>query len=147
MASKFADKDAAEESEDDDASSFEEIPKPVERPGATAARQEQKVGISSPPKQQDTTPAPTPTTSAPEAQASRQEQKIGISSPPKQQDVTPTPPPTASTDDAAAPTRSASSAAGGLKEVLGEIRGMIQAQSRQIEELTKEVAELKTKVR
>ena len=143
MASKFAEKDAAEESEDDDASSFEEIPKPVQRPGA-ASRQEQKVGISSPPKQQDTTPTP----SAAEPQAARQEQKVGISSPVKQQDVTPTPPPTASSEDAgAAPTRSASSAAGGLKEVLGEIRGMIQAQSRQIEELTREVAELKTRVR
>lgn len=147
MASKFADKDAEESEDDDDASSFEEIPKPVERPSAAqASRQEQKVGISSPPRQQDTTPTATATSSAPAPQVASQEQKVGISSPPKQQDVTPTPPPTASTEDAA-PTRSASSAAGGLKEVLGEIRGMIQAQSKQIEELTREVAELKTKVR
>lgn len=40
----------------------------------------------------------------------------------------------------------ASSAAGGLKEVLGEIRGMLQAQGRQIESLTAEVAQLKAKV-
>lgn len=41
MANKFADKE--EESSDDDASSFEEVPKPVERPSVTAARQEEKV--------------------------------------------------------------------------------------------------------
>ena len=41
----------------------------------------------------------------------------------------------------------ASSAAGGLKEVLGEIRGLLQAQGRQIEALTNEVAELKMKLR
>jgi len=151
LASRFADKDAAEASDenddDDDASSFEEIPKPVDR-SALASRQEQKVGLSPPPKQQDTTTASTPTstTSAAEPQAARQEQKVGVSSQLIQQDITPAP--VAETKDegaasATAPARSASSAAGGLKEVLGEIRGMIQAQSRQIEELTREVAELK----
>ena len=49
-------------------------------------------------------------------------------------------------DAGATVARSASSAAGGLKEVLGEIRGMLQAQSKQIESLTNEVAELKARL-
>lgn len=41
---------------------------------------------------------------------------------------------------------SAATAAGGLKEVLQEIRGMLMSQGRQIEELTSEVAALKGRV-
>ena len=40
----------------------------------------------------------------------------------------------------------AATAAGGLKDVLSEIKGMIQSQGQQIESLTKEVAALKVKV-
>jgi coronin-1B/1C/6 len=43
-------------------------------------------------------------------------------------------------------TPSASAAAGGLRDVLHEIRSLLQGQGRQIEELTREVAALKAKV-
>ena len=51
LASKFVDKDAAEEDEDEDTSSFEEIPKPVDRSDKqvpTAARQPEKVTETAP---------------------------------------------------------------------------------------------------
>ena len=41
---------------------------------------------------------------------------------------------------------SASAAAGGLRDVLQEIRGMLQSQGKQIEQLTSEVAQLKARV-
>ncbi|RDI79165.1 hypothetical protein Vi05172_g10873 [Venturia inaequalis] len=48
MANKFADKDEDEESSDDDASSFEEVPKPIARPTAQAVEAKKEI------------PAPTP---------------------------------------------------------------------------------------
>jgi coronin-1B/1C/6 len=81
MASKFADKGAAEDSSDDDASSFEEVPKPVGRPAAvTAARQEQKTRgpeikseppVIAPESVKPPAAQPSPTKAAPESSVSR----------------------------------------------------------------------------
>lgn len=141
MANKFADKDA-ESSDDEPSSPFEEITKPIQRPSSTvAARQEEKVGTRTPPKHADVTPTPVAAAAAPEpskAASSRQ-----VSESPATSSMPATEQPSA---EPAAVSRSASSAAGGLKEVLGEIRGMLQAQSKQIESLTNEVAELKARL-
>lgn len=147
MANKFADK---EDEKDDDDSSFEEIQKPVERPSVTAARQESKV-MNSP------TAAPsTSMPSAPAAEAARQEAKVmGSSSSPTEsknafsgEGISAASAPAASElrEKGEARPATASSAAGGLKDVLNEIRGMLQSQGRQIEQLTSEVAQLKAKV-
>ena len=148
MANKFADKDA-ESSDDEPSSPFEEIPKPIQRPTSTVgARQEQKVGVSEPPKHSDLTPTPVAAASAPEPSRAPAPSSRNVSESPA---TTSAPAPTTEQPSAdtssAAPSRSASSAAGGLKEVLGEIRGLLQAQSKQIEALTNEVAELKMKLR
>lgn len=144
MANKFADKDA-QSSDEEPSSPFEEISKPVERPSnIIAARQEEKVGVSTPPMHQDKIPTPTTTTSASTPEPSR----VPSSSqkPAEAPAATPKPENEPSSTETGGVSRSASSAAGGLKEVLGEIRGMLQAQGRQIEALTQEVAELKTRV-
>lgn len=150
MANKFAAKDAEDSSDDEEPEPFEAIQKPVQRPSPSstvAARQEQKVGVSTPPMQQEKTP--TPVASAPTPESSR---TPSYGAPPSTQNATSSPAATSApaaeqpSADASAPSRSASSAAGGLKEVLGEIRGLLQAQSRQIEALTSEVAELKLRV-
>lgn len=144
MADKFADKD--EEKEDDDDSSFEEIQKPVERPSVAAARQAE---VTRPP------PEPTKTTSAP-APAPMAEAKSPVNTPYTGEGLSAASSPLASdlrekeskpstpTSSAAAP--SASAAAGGLRDVLNEIRTMLQSQGKQIEQLTSEVAQLKSKV-
>jgi coronin-1B/1C/6 len=145
MASKFADKDA-ESSDDEPSSPFEEIPKPIQRPSSTvAARQEQKVGLSETPKHVDLAPTPVAAASAPEPSRAPAPSSRNVSESPA---TTSAPAPEQSSADTSSsvPSRSASSAAGGLKEVLGEIRGLLQAQSRQIEALTNEVAELKMRV-
>jgi len=56
------------------------------------------------------------------------------------------PPQPQSQPQSSASAGSAATAAGGLKEVLQEIRGMLMSQGRQIEELTSEVAALKGRV-
>lgn len=151
MANKFADKEEGRDDDDDD-SSFEEIQKPVERPAVTAARQEQKV-MNSP------TAAPsTSMPSAPAAEAARQEAKVMGSSPTEAdknagnafsgEGISAASAPVASElrekEDSRPPT--ASAAAGGLRDVLNDIRGMLQSQGKQIEQLTSEVAQLKAKV-
>jgi coronin-1B/1C/6 len=154
MANKFAAKDAQESSDDEPSSPFEEIPKPIQRPSSTvAARQEEKVGVRTPPmqqqqqQQQEKTPTPVATAPAPE------HSRVPSSSQAAPANESPAASSTPSADQSSAEpststiTRSASSAAGGLKEVLGEIRGLLQAQGKQIEALTNEVAELKMKLR
>jgi coronin-1B/1C/6 len=54
--------------------------------------------------------------------------------------------PSSSSEEKSPATPSASAAAGGLRDVLHEIRSLLQGQGRQIEELTREVAALKAKV-
>ncbi|KAF2187399.1 coronin-6 [Zopfia rhizophila CBS 207.26] len=128
MASKFADKDG--ESSEDETSSFEEVPKPVERP--TAARQEEKTrgpAISKEPEPPKPTPAPTKTS-------------------PSSSQPTPTPT-TASTPAPSA----AAGAAVGIKDYLTDIKAMLESQnktmsnqSEQIASLTMEVNLLKAKI-
>lgn len=105
QASRFADKD--EESEDE-TSSFEEVPKPVERPSATTARQEEKTRgpafSQEPPKQ---TPVP----------AAASEPAPAASTP------TSTPAP------ASVPAPTASGAAAGLKDFLADIKSSVQLQA------------------
>ncbi|KAK7189886.1 Coronin-like protein crn1 [Paraphaeosphaeria sporulosa] len=138
-ASKFADKD--EESEDE-TSSFEEVPKPVERPSAMAARQEETTRgptLKQEPEPSKPTPAPTP---APAASAPAPAASTPTSS------STPTPAPTAS------------GAAAGLKDFLADIKNTVQQQSEtlqrqnqimsdqsdQIALLLKKVGTLETKI-
>lgn len=105
-ASKFADKD---EESDAETSSFEEVPKPVERPSATTARQEEKT--RGPAFKQD--PEPSKPTPAPTAAPSSS-----------------TPAPAASTPTSSAtPAPSASGAAAGLKDFLADIKNTVQQQS------------------
>lgn len=159
IASKFADKADSESSSDDDTSSFEEVPKPVERP--LVARMEQKTRgpsisqdhneqtdsvinqraaqLSSPPAVLDpptSTPTPvnvpTKTTSA---------------APPRAVSAT------SSADDDSKPTPTPSGAAEGIKSYLQDIKSMLEQQSRamsdqmnQITNLTKEVDTLKSRL-
>ena len=132
MASKFADKDE-DDDEEEDSSSFEEIQKPVERPSVAAAKQQSK----------SSEPEPSMTTSAPPPEPQQTPTPISAATPA---------PPTESKQDAKAVDTSgsapvtASSAAGGLRDILHEIRGMLQTQGKQIEHLASEVASLKAKV-
>ena len=146
MASRFADKDGEDaEDENESTSSFEEVQRPVERPSAAlAARQEVKTGVSD-------------ERTAEAARSNNASSTAGISNGPaatskpanesrqlddgsnKASSETAT-----QTPAAAAP--SASAAAGGLRDVLQEIRGMLQSQNSKIEELTSEVAQLKAKM-
>lgn len=128
MAAKFVDKDEPEESADEE-SSFEEIPKPVERPSATAARQEEK------------TRGPE-ISKAPEPEVVSERAAKAESEPVKET------PRSASTSSTAA-----SSAAAGIKDYLSDIKSMLENQNtqlasqlEQITHLTSEVNLLKTKV-
>lgn len=128
MASRFADKHAEEE-DDDDSSSFEEVEKPIQRPTArTAEGQEAKVGVSTA-EPQTTTLEPSLTQTSPPPPAASQ--AASAMSEPE-----PEPP----------STTAASTATGGLRDVLQEIRSLLQSQGKQIEHLTSEVAQLKSKV-
>ncbi|KAF2248277.1 DUF1900-domain-containing protein [Trematosphaeria pertusa] len=130
QASKFADKE--EESSEDETSSFEEVPKPVDRHTATAARQEEKTrgpAITKEPEPPKPTPAPT-------------------TAPAKAYSPSSEPTPTAST-----PAPSASGAAAGLKDYLADIKDtlhhqnqIMSDQSDQIALLMREVSQLKVKL-
>lgn len=126
MAAKFADKEEDPAEDDDDSSSFEEVQKPVERPTAKAAPEPVAAPpvVSSQPTSAFTGESISDMPKATSIPASELEKEE-----PEQ-----------------APTRSASSAAGGLRDVLQEIRGLLQSQGKQIEQLTSEVAQLKAKV-
>ena len=124
MASKFADKDEEPEADDDDSSSFEEVQKPVERPSAMKA--EPKTLASEPVKSKEV--------SAPASPPVEKSEPVPDTESKKEEAA------------AAAPTPTPSAAAGGLRDVLQEIRGMLQSQGKQIEQLTSEVAQLKAKV-
>ena len=133
MASKFADKEAPESSEDEDTSSFEEVQKPVERPTSTTTAPA-PAGAAAAAFTGETDAAGAKATSLPASELKKQPE-----------------PESASAVDGGSRSVSgsgatAATAAGGLREVLGEIRGMLQSQGKQIEELTREVAGLKAKV-
>ncbi|CAK1364755.1 unnamed protein product [Cercospora beticola] len=137
MADKFADKDEEEEDVRDD-SSFEEIQKPVERPSVIAARQAE----ATKPSATSSAPAPEPR-AEPKSLATNTGEGVpaaAVKPASELRDESKT----ASASSAAAP--SASAAAGGLRDVLNEIRTMLQVQGKQIEQLTSEVAQLKSKL-
>ena len=146
MASKFADKNGVEE-DDDDSSSFEEIEDPVKRLGPVAegsahidlsGAAEPKTLMTDSLKASDTTP---PTVSSPPAAsvAASMAAPASASSGPISEIRKEEP-------AAGAPGLTAGAAAGGLRDVLHEIRGLLLSQGKQIEQLTSEVAQLKTKV-
>lgn len=133
QASKFADKD--EEESDDEASSFEEVTKPVERYSAPSARQEEKVRSPVVAEAPKPTPAPTaaPTkTSSPPPQATNM---------------------TAGSSTTAPAAGTAAGAAAGIKDHLSDIKATLEQQNRvlsdqsdQIALLMREVSTLKTKL-
>ncbi|GAB7348687.1 hypothetical protein MBLNU459_g7433t1 [Dothideomycetes sp. NU459] len=144
MADRFADNDGPEESSDDETSSFEEVPKPVERPAAiVAAKQEQKTGVRTPPQAQ---PSPTKTTSAPAPEPFKPSDRPSESAPTATSTAASEPTKPISTDTPAAATGAARGAAEGIKGVLQEIKSMLAHQSEQIESLTQEVAGLKARL-
>ncbi|KAK5726362.1 Coronin-like protein crn1 [Elasticomyces elasticus] len=139
LASKFADKDEDEADDDDDTSSFEEIQKPVERPSAVRQAQKDSTADESTREATRTTTAPAPQPASVPIPSSREAVSTSPAATPKADEKP-------ASEAVSSPQPSASTAAGGLREVLQEIRGMLQSQGRQIEELTSEVAQLKTKV-
>lgn len=158
MASRFADKDDEESTtsrdSDNEPSAFDEEPsKPTERPVAAprqmtlaaerprpvvaAATPAESPRQAEPPRQQEE-PTRTTTASAP-APASAPLNGTKDSASKVEEEETPSAP---------VPQRATSAAAatGGLREVLGEIRSMIQSQGEQIERLTEEVERLKASI-
>lgn len=135
-ASKFADKDDASDKASE--SSFEEVPKPVERHTVTAARQEEKP--KGPIISKDPEPAkPTPVAAAP-VQA-----KSTLAS------ADPTPAPTST--PSSAPASGSGGPASALRDALGDIKSQLDHQNRvmsdqsdQIALLLREVGQLKTKL-
>ncbi len=127
MADKFADDEPAED-DDDDTSSFEEVQKPIERPSTNSAALPSRDVESSLPAAStftgETVSDQPKATSVPVSELEKKDESASST----------------------APVPSASAAAGGLRDVLQEIRGMLQSQGKQIEQLTSEVAQLKAKV-
>ena len=130
MASKFADKDDEPGDDEESSSSFEEVQKPVERP--SAVKKDVAEPTSIPPAGSPSQPQPQPAGDSVMGET--------VSSPPTAEHAK------TMEEPAATPAPSASAAAGGLRDVLQEIRGMLQNQGKQIEQLTSEVAQLKEKV-
>jgi len=123
MASKFADKD--ESDDDDDASSFEEVRKPVERP--TRAAEPAKPAVSSPP--------------------------ASARAPPKQEPAAPAPAASQAPEPAAAARAPASGLVDGLKNHLSDIKstqsntlGEIAELKDQVKTLTELVKQLSSKL-
>ncbi|KAF2650109.1 coronin-6 [Lophiostoma macrostomum CBS 122681] len=134
QASKFADND--EESSEDETSSFEEVPKPTERPTATAARQEVKTA-GGPLTKEPEKPVPSPALAPAPA----------VTSPPPAQS-TPSAPPASSH-----PPVTAAGAAAGIKDFLADIKTTLERQNQimsdqsdQIALLMRDVSTLKTRV-
>jgi coronin-1B/1C/6 len=145
-ASKYTDKD--ETSDDESASSFEEIPKPADRRTFTAARQEQKTqGPAITKEPQSESARPSPTTSHAPSQS--------VSSPSTQSTPTATTPaPAASSTPTSGhtPTPSTGGPASALRDALGDIKHQLEHQNKvmsdqsdQIALLLREVSQLKMK--
>ncbi|OCL13661.1 actin-binding protein-like protein [Glonium stellatum] len=139
MASKFADKEEAESS--DGESSFEEIPKPTERPAVIAARFEEKTRgpeITKASDAKSTAPMESPRSIT----SSHAEPGAPKAAPTSTQDTL-----------ASAPGPTPSGAAEGIKGYLTDIKSMLEQQNRtmtdqldQIMHLTQEVNTLKAKM-
>ncbi|KAI9712074.1 MAG: Coronin-like protein crn1 [Bogoriella megaspora] len=137
MADKFADRDEPADDHSDASSSFEEIPKPVERPAVTAAKIEEKVSsppVTKAPPRADPIPATTPIngSSAP----------ASVPSPAKTSTEEPAPPP----ESRATGQRSASGAAAGLAGHLSDIKALLEAQRKQMESQTDQIRNLSNEV-
>lgn len=126
MADKFADN---EEDSEDDASSFEEVPKPVERP--TAVRQEIK------------TSGPTLTKSSREPTIDSKPSLASAPAPAQASTPASAPAPSAAETK---PPPTVAGAAEGLRGALSDIKSLLDSQSRAISTLTGEVQSLTTKV-
>lgn len=132
-ASRFADKD--EEESSDDASSFEEVSKPFDRSRSIVAEQ----------KEEKTPPATATIKSSVEATRTS---SAPAPEPVKSVEAAPEPvanSSAATASDGVAPA-TAKGAAEGIKGVLQEIKSMLAQQAGQIESLTQEVAHLKTRL-
>ncbi|KAF1829548.1 actin-binding protein-like protein [Decorospora gaudefroyi] len=131
-ASKFADRD--DPSDNESASSFEEIPKPVDRHTVTASRQEEKTrgpAISKEPESESTKPTPTPTAAPPQVKSAPE--------------PTPAPAPT-SAPSSGGPVSALRDALGDIKSQLEHQNKVMSDQSDQIALLVREVSTLKAKV-
>lgn len=126
MADKFADKDGPADEENSD-ESFEEVPKPIERPSTTSARVEEKARGSEINKES----LASPTRAEPKMQPS----PTKVSSPvkPTSTSMTENPPPSSfstklpvNAEPSASTPSTASGAAQGLKDSLQEIKDMQQ---------------------
>ncbi|KAF2277960.1 actin-binding protein-like protein [Westerdykella ornata] len=121
QASKFADE---EESSDDDASSFENIPKPVERPSVAAVKAEEKPRSPTAVK----SPEPAKPAATPSAVPS-----VAVSAEP------------AAPASQPAPT-TAASVTGGIKEFLHDIRSTLEQQNKVLADQSDQIALLMRKV-
>ena len=139
MASRVAEKEGPEE-DDDDSSSFEEIEDPVRRMGSVRANGTSHMSSAPEPKtlmRDMSSSGPTIRSDEAPRGASTATSSTPISTPSDSQKEEPI---------AATSSSGVSSAAGGLRDVLQEIRGLLLSQGKQIEQLTSEVAQLKAKV-
>ena len=133
-ASKFADKD--EVSDNDSASSFEEIPKPAERRTFTAARQEEKTKgpvMTKEPETVKATPSHTPTPSVSRSAAPAASSPASTTA-------------SASTPSSGGPATALRDALGYIKSQLEQQNKVMSDQSDQIAILLREVSHLKSKV-
>lgn len=148
LADKFADKEEEEVDDVRDDSSFEEIQKPVERPSVIAARQAEASKPASVVSKTSSAPASQPK-AEPKSLASNTGEGVPAASIKPASELREESKSTAPTSTAPASSQagpSASAAAGGLRDVLHEIRTMLHAQGKQLEQLTSEMAQLKSKL-
>lgn len=148
LADKFADKEGEEADDVRDDSSFEEIQKPVERPSVIAARQAEASKPASVVSKTSSAPASQPN-AEPKSLASNTGEGVPAASVKpaselREESKSTAPNSTAPASSQAGP--SASAAAGGLRDVLHEIRSMLHTQGKQLEQLTSEMAQLKLKL-
>jgi len=147
MASKFADKDESAESSDDETSSFEEVPKPVERP---------KVNIAAPPRTEEKSNGAPAIWSVPTHRETVFPTESAFSKPlPKAiEQPSAMPAPTGMTHRSTSSQSSGTpgAAVAGLKEHLQDIKSMLEtqnqtmlAQSEKLDLLAREVEILKTR--
>jgi coronin-1B/1C/6 len=133
-ASKYADKDDVSESES--ASSFEEIPKPVERRTFTAARQEEKTRgpvISKEPEPETAKPSPSHTPAPSQSQSAQSTPAPAVSSAPN------------SAPSSGGPASALRDALGAIKSQLEHQDKVMSDQTDQIALLLREVSQLKMK--
>lgn len=144
-ANKFAEKDAEDSEDDDDASSFEEIVKPVQRP-TVAASQPSPVTKQDPPKP---VPAATATATPTTSSSIPSRTMVSSSSSVPQQSSAPAPATTSLHQPASSAGGSAGGAAAGLKDALGDLRdqnsrilGLLEQQARTLDRQSEQISSL-----